>query len=56
MKTHPTLQISICEVYSLAPKSNSGALYHNVTTLLVYFGCNGFNNLAKPKSAILTSP
>jgi hypothetical protein len=48
--------MSIYDVYSRAPNNNSGALYHKVTTLFVYLGWEGFNNLASPKSAILTSP
>lgn len=47
-----TNHISTAVVYVEAPKSNSGARYHNVTTLGV-IGFSGVPNLrASPKSAM----
>ena len=54
---YPKAHISIFEVYFLHPSRSSGALYHLVTTLCVSFPVKlGRTRLARPKSAILTSP
>ena len=48
---HPTDHISMEVVYSVAPRSSSGALYQIVTTSWVN-GLTGTENaLARPKSA-----
>ena len=53
---HPAAHISTEVVCVLACSSNSGALYHSVTTLGV-IGLRGSpNHLARPKSAIFTHP
>ena len=53
---HPTLNMSTLLLYLVSPKSNSGLLYHNVTTLLVKLPEFLFTFLLKPKSPILHSP
>jgi len=55
-KIHPTLQTSIDEEYFFDPKRTSGALYHKVTTSLVYPATGTPTALASPKSANFKIP
>lgn len=52
----PTDHISIFDVHIYSPNKNSGARYHNVTTMWVYGLKGSANFLAKPKSHTFKSP
>lgn len=56
-KMQPVLHRSTATPYSVAPRRSSGGRYHNVTTRLV-IGLHllGSNNVARPKSPILSIP
>lgn len=53
----PVLHRSTDTPYSVAPRRSSGGRYHKVTTRLVIgFNLLGSNNVARPKSPILSVP